>query len=284
MSARCVWVTGAGGLIGGYLVRSAPRYAAGKTVVGLTRAQLDLSDFPAVRNHFHRQNPEAIIHCAALSKSPDCQANPALARTLNVDLAVFLAELAGNIPFLFFSSDLVFDGRRGNYDELAPVNPLSIYAETKVKAEEFVLANPRHTVIRTSLNSGATPNGTAFNELLRRAWHEGRTTKLFVDEFRCPMAAEVTAQATWELLMRHATGLYHVAGSEKLSRWQIGQLLAGRWPHLNPKMEAGSLKDYTGPPRAPDTSLNCRKAQQLISFPLPAFTRWLTEHPDSLEE
>jgi dTDP-4-dehydrorhamnose reductase len=284
MSDRCVWVTGAGGLIGGCLLRAAPRYAARKTVVSLTRADLDLSDFAAVRNHFRRQNPSAVIHCAALSKSPDCQANPALARTLNIDVTLLLAELAAALPFVFFSSDLVFDGRTGNYDEAAPVNPLSVYAESKVKAEQFVLSNPRHTVIRTSLNSGATPDGSAFNELLRRAWLEGRATKLFVDEFRCPMAAEVTARATWELFRHNATGLYHVAGSEKLSRWQIGQLLAARWPQLNPKMEAGSLKDYVGAPRAPDTSLNCQKAQQLLSFPLPAFSQWLTEHPDSLEE
>jgi dTDP-4-dehydrorhamnose reductase len=75
-------------------------------------------------------------------------------------------------------------------------------------------------------------------------------------------------------------GLYHVAGSERLSRWQIGQLLAGRWPQLKPRIEPGSLKEYSGAPRAPDTSLNCAKAQDLLSFPLPSLTEWLAAHPD----
>ena len=70
-----------------------------------------------------------------------------------------LAELAAEIPFFFLSTDLVFDGQTGNYDESAPVNPLSIYAETKAAAERIVLANPRHTVLRLSLNGGTSPSG-----------------------------------------------------------------------------------------------------------------------------
>ncbi len=189
--------------------------------------------------------------------------------------------MAADIPLFFLSSDLVFDGRTGNYDETAPVNPLSVYAETKVAAEQIILANPRHTVIRTSLNGGASPTGDrGFNEQMRRAWQAGQTLRLFTDEFRSPIPAEVTARAIWELAGQGRTGLYHLAGSERLSRWQIGQLLAARWPELQPRIEAGSLKDYAGPPRAPDTSLNCAKAQALLSFQLPGLTGWLSAHPD----
>ena len=73
-----------------------------------------------------------------------------------------------------------------------------------------------------------------------------------------------------------------MAGSERLSRWQIGQLLAARWPQLKPKIEPGSLKEYTGAPRAPDTSLNCAQAQELLSFPLPGLTEWLNTNPDTV--
>ena len=76
--------------------------------------------------------------------------------------------------------------------------------------------------------------------------------------------------------------LYHVAGSERLSRWQIGQLLAARCPELQPKIVPGSLKQYAGAPRAPDTSLNCAKAQKLLSFRLPGLTEWLSAHPNEL--
>ncbi len=278
---KTIWITGAGGLIGNYLVQTAPALAPGVTVTGLTRAGLDLTRTSAVRDEFQRQNPQLVIHCAALSKSPDCEANPALARKLNVEVTALLAELAAQIPLIFLSSDLVFDGRTGNYDESAPVNPLSVYAETKVAAEQIVLGNPRHTVLRLSLNGGVSPTGDrGFNELMRRAWQSGNVLRLFTDEFRSPMPAAVTARVIWDLASLEEPGLYHLAGSERLSRWQIGQLLAARWPQSHPRIEPASLKEYVGAPRAPDTSLNCAKVQKLLSFRLPGLTGWLCAQPD----
>ena len=275
------WITGAGGLIGNYLIQTASQFAPTWRVRGLARAQLDLLDFVAVSRAFHGERPQLIIHCAAMSKSPDCQAQPELARRINVEATARLTELAADIPFVFFSSDLVFDGRKGNYVETDPVGPLSVYAETKVAAERIVLANPRHTVIRTSLNGGTSPTGDrGFNEQMRLAWQAGRTLKLFTDEFRCPIPAVVTAQATWELVNKNQAGLFHVAGGERLSRLQIGQLIAARWPQLNPKFEAAVTKDYPGAPRPADGSLNCAKAQKLLSFPLPGLTEWLATHPN----
>ena len=280
---KTIWITGAGGLIGGYLARSAARFAPGARVAALTRDRLDLTDFAAVRAEFQRQKPQLVIHCAALSKSTECEANPVLARALNVQVTALLAELAAEVPLVFLSTDLVFDGRLGNYDESAAVNPLSVYAETKVAAEQVLRANPRHTIIRTSLNGGTSPTGgRGFNEQMRRAWQAGQTLTLFTDEFRSPITAEVTARAIWELAAQGRTGLYHVAGGERLSRWQIGQLLAARWPQLKPVIQPASLKEYTGAPRAPDTSLNCAKAQQLLSFRLPGLTEWLAAHPEEV--
>lgn len=274
------WITGARGLIGNYLVQTAPRFGPRYQVVGLTRAQLDLVDFPSAARLFREQQPQLVMHCAALSKTPACQAKPELAWKLNVEVTRHLAELAAEIPLIFFSSDVVFDGRRGNYVESDPPNPLSVYAETKVAAEQIVLANPKHTVIRTSLNGGTSPTGDrGFNEEMRRAWTAGKTLNLFTDEFRCPIPAVTTAQAVWELARQHKPGLYHLAGAERLSRWQIGQLIATHWPRLNPKIQPASLGDYQGPPRSPDTSLNCGKIQKLLSFPLPGLSTWLRERP-----
>jgi len=269
-------VTGAGGLIGNYLVQTAPQFAPDVAVVGLTRAQLDLSDFAAVRGAFRKQTPRAVIHCAALSRTAECESNPALAHRLNVEVTAVLAELAAEIPFVFLSSDLVFDGRRGRYTEDEPVNPLMVYAETKVAAERIVLANPRHMVMRTSLNGGISPtHDRGFNELLWNAWRAGQSVRLFTDEFRSPIPAEATARAIWELIESNHAGIYHIAGADRLSRWDIGRLLAARCPQMNPKMEPASLHDFRGAPRPPDTSLDCAKAQQLLSFPLPRFSECL---------
>jgi dTDP-4-dehydrorhamnose reductase len=276
-----VWVTGAGGLIGRYLVETKSPHAAQFEIIPLTRPMLDLTDFAAVEKQFHAERPALIIHCAAMAKTTDCQANPARAKTINVEATVQLAALAADGAFIFFSTDLVFDGRKGNYVETDPVNPLSVYAETKALGEQIVLKNPRHTVVRTSLNSGASPNGTsAYNEQLQAAWKKGRTLNLFFDEFRCPIPASVTARAVWELAGQHLSGLYHLAGSERLSRVDIGKLAAGRHPELKAGIKICSLKEHQGAPRSADTSMNCSKIQKHLSFPLPGLAQYLRDHPE----
>lgn len=280
---QTAWITGAGGLIGGALVGSASRFAPDKRVVALTRAELDLLDYEAVRERFQQDRPGLVIHCAALSYPPSCQKDPALSQRINVEATSVLAELAREIPLIFLSSDLVFDGRAGNYDESSPVSPLTVYARTKVAAEKLVLDHPKHIVIRTSLNGGASASGDrGFNEQLRRAFQAGQKLTLFTDEFRRPIAAVETARAIWELAAHNQPGIFHVAGSERLSRFQIGRLIAARWPQLNPQIEPESLAQYNGAPRSADPSLNCAKAQRLLSFPLPGLTEWLARHPGEL--
>ncbi len=118
-----VWITGAGGLIGNYLVQTAKQSAPDWRVQGLARADLDLLDFAVVRKQFQHDAPQLVIHCAALSQSHACQKNPGLARQLNIEVTAQLAELAAEIPFVFFSTDLVFDGRTG----ITTSPPLSIH-------------------------------------------------------------------------------------------------------------------------------------------------------------
>ena len=276
------WITGAGGLIGSHLLRSAPRDPHRWQVIGIHRAQLEPSAFDDLARRFERERPALILHCAALSRSVDCEHDPQLARQVNVELTAQLAGLARETALVFFSTDLVFDGQQGHYRESDPTHPLGVYAETKAAAEQVVLANPGHTVVRTSLNFGISPTGDrAFNEVMRNEWQAGRTLRLFTDEFRCPIPAAVTARAVWELVERNEPGLYHLAGAERLSRWQIGRLVAERYPRLEPRIEPGSLRDYQGAPRSPDTSLDCTRIQSLLSFPLPGLTRFLESDSDA---
>jgi dTDP-4-dehydrorhamnose reductase len=250
-------------------------------VRALTRSDFDLLDFAAVRREFEKDKPLLVIHCAAISAIAVAQKNPELARRVNVETVKLLAELAAEIPFVFFSTDLVFDGRNGNYVETDAHNPLHLYGETKAAAEEIVLKNPRHLVVRTSINGGISRAGNrGFNEQLRRSLQQaGQGMKLFTDEFRSPIPAIETARAVWELTGKNCTGIYHVAGAERLSRWQSGQLLLPRWPEIKTRIEPGSAKDFPGPPRALDTSLDISKAQSILSAPLPGLGKWLAKNP-----
>jgi dTDP-4-dehydrorhamnose reductase len=274
--ARTCWVTGAGGLIGSHV---APAASTSWRAIALTRVDLDFGLFDEVRARFHQDRPNAIIHCAAMSRVAECEQNPDLAHRINVEATELLAQLAASIPFIYVSTDLVFDGAKGNYTEANSPNPLTVYARTKLEGEVAVLKNPRHTVIRTSLNGGASPYGDrSFTEQLITAWRADRVPKLFVDEFRSPIMASETSRAIWEMLDGGYTGLFHIAGAERLSRYQIGELLAPYVPRLNPQIEPASLRDYPGPPRAPDTSLVSDKAAALLSFPLPRFSDWLEKN------
>ena len=278
---KLAWITGAGGLIGNYLVQTAPKFAPQWRLRALMRDRLDLLDFAAVRREFEKDQPQLVIHCAAVSTVAGAEADPELARRLNVEVTKLLAELAAGIPFVFFSTDLVFDGRKGDYVETDAPNPLHLYGETKAAAEEIILKNPRHLVVRTSINGGISPTGDrGFNERMKREWRDGQMMKLFTDEFRSPIPAVETARTVWELAGKNCAGICHVAGAEKLSRWQIGQLLAKRWPELNAKIEPASAKDFPGPLRAPDTSLDISKVQTILSMPLPGLGAWLAANPD----
>jgi len=282
-----VWVTGAAGLIGRRIMANAAACAPGWRVIGLTRAELDLEDDAAVVRRFREDAPSVVIHCAGLTRSPACEADPEAAWRANVEVTARLAGLAQGGRLLFFSTDLVFDGTRGMYREEDAVNPLGVYGRSKAEAEVQALRRPAHRVLRTSLNYGESATGDrAFNEELVRQWRAGRVPGLFVDEYRCPIGAEVTARIAWRLALatdsalgigggEPAARIFHVAGTERLSRLEIGRLIAALHPELNPGMTAGSLKDYRGGPRPADTSLDCRKVERVLGLSLPRFSEWL---------
>ena len=271
-----VLVTGAAGLIGRYLLNTAPRWAPQWDVRGITRQDVDLTDVNAVRHLWHDLHPHVVVHCAAQSRTGPCQQNPTLARHINVKATALLAELAAEIPFLFLSSDQVFDGAQGWYVETDPVNPLNVYGETKAEAERIVRQNPRHSVIRLTLNAGTSSTGDrSFVEEMRNSVKGGRPLTLFTDEFRCPLPAGMTARAIWELIDQDRPGLYHLGGAERLSRWEIGQVLTSWYQQLDGQIQPGSVAAYAGAPRPPDLSMQCDKLQDLLSFRLFGLREWL---------
>jgi len=271
-----VLLTGPAGLIGQYLLKSAPQRALGWEVLGVTRADVDLTDSPSVERVWRSLRPAAVVHCAALSRTKDCEQDPGRARGINVDATALLARLSSDIPFIFLSSGEVFDGKTGWYSEGDPPNPINVYGRTKLEAEGIVLQNPRHTVVRIVLTAGTSQNGDrSFVEDMCRMARAGRDVTLYGDEFRCPLPAGVVARAVWEVLGNGAPGLYHLAGRERLSRWEIGQALLPWYPELEGHLVQGLRRTHIGAPRPGDLSLRCEKIQRLLSFPIPGFREWL---------
>jgi dTDP-4-dehydrorhamnose reductase len=275
MTRRAI-VTGAAGLIGQYLVKTASRWAPGWDVQGLSRAELDLTERSAVAARIHALKPDLLIHCAALSRTKDCEQDPEQARRINVEATAQLARLSQDIPFIFLSSGEVFNGKTGWYCETDRPDPINVYGKTKLEAEEAVLQNPRHTVVRIVLTAGTSQHGNrSFVEDMSRAAKAGKPLTLYADEFRCPLPAGVIARALWELVDRGQPGLYHLGGRERLSRWEIGETLLPWYPELEGHLVKGSAQHHTGAPRPADLSLQCDKLQSLLSFRISGFREWL---------
>ncbi|HLA61892.1 MAG TPA: NAD(P)-dependent oxidoreductase [Nitrospiraceae bacterium] len=275
MAPRAI-ITGAAGLIGQYLVKTAPRWAPDRDMQGLTRADLDLTDRANVERTWQSIKPNAVIHCAALSRTKDCEQDPEQARRINVEATAYLAQLSRDIPFIFLSSGEVFDGRTGWYGETDEPNPINVYGQTKLEAEQAVLQNPRHTVVRIVLTAGISETGDrSFVEDMCRTAKAGKNVTLYADEFRCPLPAGVIARVIWELVDCEQPGLYHLGGSDRLSRWEIGETLLPWCPELKGHLMKGSARNHVGSPRPADLSLRFDKIQSLLSFRIPGFRGWL---------
>lgn len=275
MAPRAI-ITGAAGLIGQYLVKTAPRWAPGWDVQGLSRAELELTETSKVTAHLHALKPDLLIHCAALSRTKACEQNPEQARRINVEVTAHLAHLSQDIPFIFLSSGEVFDGKTTWYSETDKPNPINVYGQTKLEAEQAVLKNPGHTVVRIVLTAGTSETGDrSFVEDMCRAAQADKDVTLYADEFRCPLPAGVIARAIWELVDRKQPGLYHLGGSERLSRWEIGESLLPWYPELKGHLIKGSSRNHVGSLRPSDLSLRCDKIQHLLSFRIPGFREWL---------
>ena len=277
MASRAI-ITGAAGLIGQYFVKSAARWVPSWDVHGLTRATLDLTDHGAVEQTWRSLKPDIVIHCAALSRTKECEQDPQLARRINVEATAHLAQLSKDIPFIFLSSGEVFDGRREWYRESDEATPINVYGKTKREAEQVVLQNPRHTVVRIVLTAGTSQGGDrSFVEDMCRAAKSGQPVTLYADEYRCPLPAGTIARAIWELAAQDVPGLYHLGGRDRLSRWEIGQALRPWYPELEGRLMKGTARGHSGAPRPADLSLNCEKLQARLSFSIPGFRDWLTD-------
>ena len=98
---------------------------------------------------FNELKPDIVVHAAAIANANFCEEHPALSYHVNVYSTIALAELceAANIPLLFISSDLVFNGNNAPYEEEDFPFPISRYGEQKLAAEEALLDDFKKTMV-----------------------------------------------------------------------------------------------------------------------------------------
>ncbi len=237
-----VFITGAAGFLGRETVFAALRRGWEVTaILHETRAFFppevrkitrDLSQENALDDLVLQEFPDAIINCAAVPNIAAAEKNPELAERLNVRLPSRLAQLCNHVSarLVHVSTDAVFDGDHAPYGHTDVPAPRNFYAQTKLHGEVETLkfARGNATIVRTSLISGNSPAGTkSLHERLFEQWAAGTPTALFTDEIRQPVSVKNFAEVLVELCERpNLTGVYHWAGAEALSRYEIGARIA----------------------------------------------------------
>lgn len=274
-----VLVTGATGQLGAYVM--ARLSSADHEVVALggrTGGQLgdravppfDLTDFPALSDLLNRVDPTVILHLAAVSRAEDAHRDPESADLVNVEVTRFLAAWAARrrARLVVTSTDLVFDGAKGDYREDDPAAPVLTYGRTKREGEIAALAFPGVLVARLSLlyGPGRTGKPTFFDAAMKDL-REGRPRAFFADEYRTPLDYGTAADVLIQLLPRVGLdGVLHVGGPDRMSRYQLIRRCA--WTEAVPPALIGSnrLADFAlAEPRPADVSLD--SGRLLEEFP-----------------
>ena len=235
-------VTGASGFLGREVCLAALRRGHEVLALGGSRAPVvpgvaqarafDLCSEAALEALVLEEFPHAVVHCAAFPTIEACQADPARAQVLNAEVPKKLAQLCFHLgaKLVHLSTDTVFDGVAGSYQHTDHPKPLNLYGETKAAAEVEVLRYGREhaAVLRTSPIIGNSVSGDrGLHERLFVSWKEGRSISLFTDEIRQPVEVSNLADVTIELCERNnLSGLYHWAGTEAMSRHEIGVRIA----------------------------------------------------------
>ena len=132
-----ILVTGAGGFLGSRCAKLLRQ--TGHTVIAPTHAQCDWTDERQTAALFEREAPEAVVHTAAIADIGACDRNRELAFAVNVEATQRLCRLAEHLPFIFISSDQVYNPMLHRpLTEETPCDPQNFYGQTKMLGEEAV--------------------------------------------------------------------------------------------------------------------------------------------------
>jgi dTDP-4-dehydrorhamnose reductase len=219
-----VLLTGAAGMLGLELLRVGAR--AGHELVGLTHAELDVTDPSSVRAAIARCTPDAVVNCAAWTDVDGAEAEPGRAHEVNARGAANVAEAAAaaDVRMLHVSTDYVFAGEAPldasgaprAYVESDPTGPRSVYGATKLEGERAVLAaSRRHAAVRSSWLFGM--GGRNFVATMLALAGERDGVDVVDDQVGCPTWTGHLAPALLGLLERDVSGLVHQAGAGAVS-------------------------------------------------------------------
>jgi len=281
-----VLVTGAGGLLGSKIVELAKDYTVYKTHVSHPFFQdsirMDITNEKEVRQVFSQVMPNVVIHTAAETNVDKCEDRREHAWKINADGTRILAEACNkaNAKMMYVSTDYVFDGEKGLYAEEDEPNPVNYYGLTKLMGERNVeKLCESFAILRTSVLYGTHPEKPNFVKWVIAALVRGKPLTVVEDHYNSPTLADNLAEAVIEAVESRVGGVYHAAGSERISRYDLALKVAETFNFdatLVRPIRMSELKAWTAK-RPKDSSLCVDKTQREIGVELLDVKRGLTE-------
>ena len=238
------------------------------SLAGIESQQIDLESVDQLARVFETVEPQLVIHTAGLTSVEKCEVNPELAQHINVDLAENVAKACVKLglPLAHISTDHLFSGEASFVDETCPIEPINVYGRTKGEAESRVLdINPVALVIRTNFYGWGTSYRRSFSDEIIQTLRSGHKMTLFKDVFYTPILVETAAQAVHDLINLKASGIFHIVGDERVSKYEFGRKLEQEF-NLDPSMiKPGNIAGNSSLVKRPkDMSLSNQKACKLL--------------------
>lgn len=234
---------------------------------------MDICNRDEIAEVFKEFKPTHVIHTAAMTNVDACELNPQECISLNVDSVQLLANqcLAEHCHFQLLSTDFVFDGSKGNYQEEDAPNPLSIYGHSKLQAEEYIKELPslQFSIVRTIIVYG-TGNQLSRSNIVKwakEALHEGKELSIIDDQFRAPTWADDLAWACIRICVLNENGIFHISGPETMSIYEIVERIAKHFQLPMDQVKRTTSSSLNQPAvRPPRTGFNLDKAKSRLGY------------------
>jgi dTDP-4-dehydrorhamnose reductase len=189
---------------------------------GYTYYSMDIGSREDVDRVIDLVKPDHIIHSAAMTQVDDCELDHEACDRANVDAVQYIVDAAerNNSHLVHISTDFIFNGEEGPYDEEGVADPLSYYGTAKWKGEQIVQNSKlRWAILRTVLVYGIVDNMSRSNIVLwaKGALEKGNPINVVDDQFRSPTLAEDLADGCILAVDKDATGIYNISGKDQYS-------------------------------------------------------------------
>jgi len=239
---------------------------------GYIYQSLDITDNQQVNEVFATYKPQIVIHTAAMTNVDTCESDLEGCERLNVKAVEYIVQACEKQgSFLcHLSTDFIFDGADGPYDEEAKPNPISIYGESKLKAEQIIQASSiRWAISRTVLVFGIVPDMSRTNIILwvKKSLEEGKQINVVTDQFRTPTLAEDLAIGCWLIAQKEAEGIFNISGEELLTPYEMA-IQTAEFFHLPKELiKPADSSTFSQPAkRPPKTGFILDKAIRVLGY------------------